>query len=310
MLRDRVLDLLFKEDITQKELTSRLNSSRSRISEVLRKLEAQHIITRKKVSQRTVLVSINHSRTLRVGILRSSEYFHIVSTLEHLGKRIPFRLTVYDNSLEALKELMTGAEDMVASPLISGYFFYLIDRSIRPIAGVAEGGSGLSKRRNEGKIGTTPLSRMDRDSRDFRDYEQVYFKSMDDMLRSYYKGEIDAAQIWEPFLTMNNGVKKRKEGLCCCIFTKGERGYSVSTFLREYKKKVGESLNKDKKKDIATVMGRVLKVGHEDVIRSLNSYHFTTLIDKSDLERQIEAFGLPIVKEVDSFLERAAKVPL
>lgn len=310
MLRDRVLDLLFKEDITQKELTSRLKSSRSRMSEVLRKLEAQHIITRKRVSQRTVLVSVNHSRTLRVGILRSSEYFHIVSTLVQLGKRIPFRLTVYDNSLEALKELMTGAEDMVASPLISGYFFYLIDRSIRPIAGVAEGGSGLIKRREAGKIGTTPLSRMDRDSRDFRNYEQVYFKSMDDMLHSYFKKEIDAAQIWEPFLTMNNGVKKRKEGLCCCIFIKGEQGYSLSTFLRVYKKKVGEPLKKEEKRGVAMVMSRMLKVGQEDVIKSLKSYRFTTLIGRSDLEKQIEAFGLPIVKEVDSFLERATKVPL
>ncbi|MEM0135097.1 MAG: MarR family transcriptional regulator, partial [Thermoplasmatales archaeon] len=173
MLKDKVLDLLFREDITQKELTSRFNSSRSRMSEVLKKLESQGVVTRRKVSQRTILVSLNHSRTLRIGILRSSEYFHVVSALESLGDRIPFRVTVYDNSLEALKALMTGDEDIVASPLISGYFFYLIDKSIKPIAGIAEGGSGLIKRREKGKIGTTPLSRMDRDSRDIGGYEQV-----------------------------------------------------------------------------------------------------------------------------------------
>ncbi|MGC8561607.1 MAG: hypothetical protein ACP5UZ_00445 [Thermoplasmata archaeon] len=310
MLRDRVLDLLFKEEITQKELTSRLNSSRSRMSEVLRNLEEQHIITRKRVSQRTVLVSLNHSRTLRVGILRSSEYFHIVSALEHLGKKIPFRLTVYDNSLEALRELMTGAEDMVASPLISGYFFYLIDRNIRPIAGVAEGGSGLIRRRTAGKIGTTPLSRMDRDSRDINGYEQVYFKSIDDILRAYNKREIDAAQIWEPFLTMNHGIRNETDGLCCCIFTRGREGHSINSFLSTYKKEVGEPLGDDEKREISRVMARILKVGQEDVIKSLKSYHFTTVINKSDLEKQIESFGLPIVKEVDSFLERTTKVPL
>jgi predicted transcriptional regulator len=310
MLKDRVLDLLFKEEITQKELTTRLKSSRSRISEVLRQLEKQGFIIRKRISQRTVIVSLNHSGTLRVGLLRSAEYVHVISALHDLEDRIPFRVTVYDNSLEALKELMTGSEDIVASPLISGYFFYLIDRSIRPVAGVAQGGAGLIKRKESGRIGTTPLSRMDRDSREFANYEQVYFKSMEDMLRSYKKGEIEAAQIWEPFLTMNHGVKNPPSGICCCLFNRGKPAKSVNAFIERYKERVNGKLTLEVRKEISRQMSEVIDVRESDVFDSLDSYIFTTTVSREDLEKQIETFGLPVVKEVEPFLERTSKVPV
>lgn len=308
MLRDKVLEVLFRQEITQKELTARLRSSRSRMSEVLRKLEKQRLIVRKKVSQRTVLVSLNHSTTLRVGILRSSEYVHIVSALSELSDKIPYRIKIYDNSLEALKELMTGTEDIVASPLISGYFFHLIDRNIRPIAGVARGGSGLIRRNDNGKIGTTPLSRMDKDSREFHNYEQVYYKSIDDILRAYRKREIDAAQIWEPFLSMNNGTGSHPKGMCCCLFTLGKPTKSVDTFLEKYAEGVKRGFPEEHLKGVASAMSSLLDVEEKDVIASLGSYIFTLSISTDDVESQIKAFGLPLVREVEYFLERSSKV--
>lgn len=310
MLRDEVLDLLFEEELTQKELTSKLNSSRSRISEVLSRLEKQGFIVRRKVSQRTVVVSLNHSRTLRVGILRSTEYVHVVSTLHELEKKIPFRLKVYDNSLEALKELMTGKEDIIASPLISGYFFFLIDKFIRPIAGVATGGAGLIKRKNHGRIGTTPLSRMDKDSREFRGYEQVYYKSIEDILSAYRKGEIDAAQIWEPFLSMNEGINSPPKGTCCCLFTKGKPNRSTSQFLERYIDSVENGISDARRLEVSGLMSDVLGVRASAVNKSIDSYLFTTLISEKDLENQIASFGLPLVKEVESFLEGCSKVSL
>ena len=308
MLREKVLEILFKEDVTQKELTSRLKSSRSRMSEVLGKLEREKLILRKKVSQRTILVALNHSKTLRVGILRSTEYINVVATLNQLGNSIPFRVNVYDNSLEALKELMTGSEDMVASPLISGYFFYLIDRKISPVAGIASGGSGTIRRHSSGRIGTTPLSRMDKDSRNSGNYEQVYYKSIEDIIRAYKGKEIDAAQIWEPYLTMRGGLKTESDGICCCLFTVGNSGQSVSSFLKRYESNVESDLTIREKHTISRDLGKLIGVGERDVFSSLNSYKFTTSISKKDLENQVSSFGLPLVKEVDLFLERCTKV--
>ena len=310
MLRERVLELLFEEELTQKELTSRLNSSRSRVSEVLSLLERKGLIVRRKVGQRTVVVSINHDRTLRVGILRSSEYAHIVSTLHDIEEKIPFRLRIYDNSLEALKELMMGNEDIIASPLISGYFFFLIDRNIRPVAGVARGGGGIIKRASRGKIGTTPLSTMDKESREFSDYRQVYFKSIEDILRAYRKGEIEAAQIWEPFLSMNGGEKSASKGMCCCIFSSGKRSRSLSEFLRVYLESVQRGLSDDRKMETSKLMRDVIGVREEHIMRSMGSYDFTASVSLKDLEEQISSFGLPAVKGVENFIERCPKVPL
>jgi predicted transcriptional regulator len=310
MLKEKVLDTLFREEITQKELTLRLRASRSRMSEILKILENKGLIKRRKVSQRTVLVSLNHSRTLRIGILRSSEYVHVVGTLRGLADKIPFRVTVYENSMEALKELMTGAEDIVASPLISGYFFYLIDRSIKPVAGIARGGAGIIKRSDHGKIGTTPLSRMDKDSRELKDYEQVYFKSMGDMLLAYRKKEIEAAQIWEPFLSMNEGIKSPPNGVCCCLFTHGKSGQSINSFLSKYVENVQLADRKAVGRGKLSALSKLIGVKESDVAKSVDSYKFTTSISKTDLESQIESFGLPLVKEVESFLERSSKVPL
>ncbi len=310
MLREKVLELLFEEEITQKELTSRLRASRSRMSEVLKSLERQKLIIRKRFSERTVMVSINHSTTLRIGILRSSEYFHVISTLLKLGKSIPYRITVYENSLEALKELMTGSEDVVASPLISGYFFNLIDRSIRPVAGVASGGSGLIKRKEHGKIGTTPLSKMDRESREYGGFEQVYYKSVGEIIRAYKKREIDAAQIWEPFLSINKGTPGPSEGMCCCLFVRGKTVESIETFVDEYLRDVREGPSTQTRDDIGSALGKLIGVKAKEVLDSIGSYRFTTYVSKSDLENQIVSFGLPLVREVDNFLEGIPKISI
>ncbi len=310
MLRERLLDILFREDVTQKELTSRTKGSRSRVSEILGKLEEEGLIRRRRIGKRTVVVSLNHSNTLRVGILKSSEYAYVLFALDKIRKEIPFKVTVYNNSLEALKGLMTGSEDIVASPLISGYFFHLIDKQIKPVSGIAKGGSGILKRRDRGKIGTTPLSRMDRDSREFRNYKQVYFNSVEEMLRSYKKGEIDAVQLWEPFVSMNGGIKNNPSGTCCCLFTHSKETRSIRIFLGTYSKLVSRPLTVKEKRNVSKMMHKILGVGEKGIFESLDSYIFTSLISREDVGRQVSAFGLPLGKEVDSFLERASEVSL
>lgn len=308
MLREEILDILFDREITQKELTTILKSSRSRVSEVLKELEGKGLVVRKRISQRTVSVSLNHDNTLRVGILRSSEYAFVVSALHALKAEIPFKVRVYDNSLEALRDLMIGLTDVVASPLISGYFFHLIDNNLRPVAGIARGGSGMLKRKERGLIGTTPLSKMDRESREFGNYSRIYYKSIEDILRGYGKGEVDAAVVWEPFLTMNKGIRNPIGGVCCCLFSLEKNTPSVNSFLRKYLELVDLGVTENNRREISTLLSSEINVPPTDIDKSLDSYEFSAAISKRDAEDQVTSFGLPIGREVDTFLERCARV--
>lgn len=307
MLSEKIIEILFREKITQRELTLRLKASRSRISEVLNSMEKKGLIKRSKISERTVIVSINHDTTIRLGILKSSEYGIVVSTLYRL-RNIPFQVQVYGNSLDALKDLLTGAIDIVASPLVSGYFFHLVDKGIKPLAGIATGGSGIIRKKDRGLIGTTPLSTMDRESREYKNYSQVYYKSIEGILNAYQNGEIEAASVWEPYLTMFNGTINPRKGMCCSLFFYKKTGDSVATFLHEYLERL-KSFSLERERDgIASLMSSILNVDEKIVSKSLKSYIFTSKISRNDLEDQLRIFGLPVGKEVDDFLEGCPEV--
>lgn len=310
MLRDTVIEILFSGERTQREITSLTRSSRSRISEVLGELEREGFVNRKRIGGRTVLVALNSERVLRVGILRSSEYFHIISALRAISGHILSRVKVYDNSLEALKALVLGSEDIVSSPLVSGYFFHLVDNNVKPVAAVARGGSGVISRKNEGLIGTTPLSTMDRESILLKNYRRVYFKSVEDIVKAFQDGEIDAASLWEPFLSINGGKAAEPDRVCCCIFSMNPKSKALSYFMEEYLKSISRGTECNECDEISASLSSLLGVSKEDVERSLKSYVFTEKIEREDALEQISRFGFSVEKGVDTFLENCPKVPL
>ncbi|MEM2056346.1 MAG: helix-turn-helix domain-containing protein [Thermoplasmatales archaeon] len=308
-MRDKVIELLFSGEKTQREITSLLRASRSRVSELLNQLEKRGFVSRKRVGGRTVVVSLNTERTLRVGILKSSEYFHVLAAARSLEKEFLVRIKVYDNSLEALKSLLVGEEDLVTSPLVSGFFFHMIDSNVKPIAAVAKGGSGIISRRESGLIGTTPLSSMDRESMRVKSYTRTYFKSVEEILKAYRDGQIDAASIWEPFLSMNGGSLYRSDSVCCCVFTT-KTTKAVTTFKKKYLMSIEKGTDCRKRKEICNSLASILGVEFADVERSLSSYEFTSTVDRNDATRQISEFGFSVEKGVDQFLEKCPKVPV
>lgn len=311
MLREKILDLLFEEKLTQREITLRVGASRSRVSELLDELENEKLIERKRISERTVLVSINRDRILRLGILKSSEYAVVVLSLSHLSEEVPFKIRVYDNSLDALKDLMTGYLDMVASPLISGYFFYLIDNDIKPIAGVAYGGSGILKGGPKKMvIGTTPLSKMDEESRGSKGYTQVYYNSIEEILRAFQRGDIDAAQIWEPYVTIYGASRSISDKMCCSLFTDRAPTHAMNQFLAAYHETLKHKLNGEDREEASRILSGLLEIDPSVISLSTDSYRFSSRISKEDLQDQIRKFGLPAGREVDGFLERYSKISI
>ncbi|MEM0127471.1 MAG: helix-turn-helix domain-containing protein [Thermoplasmatales archaeon] len=307
-VRDRIVEILFSGQMSQREITSVSHASRSRVSEVLKDLELKGFVRRHRVGGRTVYVSLDPDKTLRIGILRSSEYFHVVAAMLALEKELLVRIKVYDNSLEALKNLLLGAEDLVTSPLVSGYFFHLIDGNVKPLAAVARGGSGIIFKRDSGLIGTTPLSSMDRESMKAERYRRAYFRSVEEILKAYRDDQIDAASIWEPFLSMEGGISAKPEDVCCCIFSNKATSKAMKEFLNSYFLSLREGADCKERRVVCSSLASILGVRISDVEKSLKSYEFTNEMDRKDAIDQISRFGFPVEKGVDLFLEKCPTV--
>ncbi|MGC8655251.1 MAG: MarR family transcriptional regulator [Thermoplasmata archaeon] len=309
-VKEKILDLLYGGKITQRELCSRIGLSRSRVSEILGEMERDRLITRERVSDRTVIVSLNEENLLRIGILRSSEYAPVVLALENMPRHILWNIKVYDNSLEALKDLIIGGLDIVASPVISAFFFNLIDENVKPVAGIASGGSGMLKRNDKGVLGTTPLSKMERESRDRKNYKLTYFNNIESLIRSYSEGKIDAASVWEPYLTKYGGEKKAPEEICCSLITYRNKWKSLEKFLEEYKNAVCSMEDQARRKEASLLLSKIIGEDYNLILKSLDSYKFSISIDKEDVRRQINAMGIPESGKIDEFLRRYNEISI
>ncbi|MEM0130497.1 MAG: hypothetical protein QXW75_03425, partial [Thermoplasmatales archaeon] len=149
----------------------------------------------------------------------------------------------------------------------------------------------------------------DRESMRAKGYTRTYFKSVEEILKAYREGQIDAASIWEPFLSMNGGSPYRSDSVCCCVFTT-KTTRAVTAFKKKYVKSIEKGADCRKRRGVCNLLASILGVGHADVERSLDSYEFTSDVDRNDAVRQISEFGFSVEKGVDQFLEECPKVPV
>ncbi len=295
-LADRILDFLSTGEKTQVEISRALGLSRSRTSEILSELEIQGKIVRRKISERTIEVRLNRDSNLIVGILPSSEYVYLIEAMEDLG--LNYILKIFNNSLEGFKELILGHIDILASPLVSGYIFFLLDERIKPIMGIAMGGGGVIKRSNQGLLGTTPFSKMDRLSRQQSGFQIVYYKGIEELLQAYEQRKVDAISIWEPYLTLYGGEPENIKETCCALFGNLDKDHREK-LIRKYSELTASKLAPERGIKIISS-----KLGLEpDLIeKSLKSYKFDHSISKDDLERQLKALGIGMAKNLGDFL--------
>jgi Predicted transcriptional regulator len=300
-LADKILEFLSTGEKTQVEISRALGLSRSRTSEILSELEIQGKIIRRKISERTIEVKINRDSNLIVGILPSSEYVYLIEAIEDLG--LNYILKIFNNSLEGFKELILGQIDILASPLVSGYIFFLLDERIKPIMGIARGGGGIIKKSDRGILGTTPFSKMDRLSRQKKGFQIVYYKGIEELLEAYGKGKVDAISIWEPYLTLYGGKPENNHETCCALF---------GNVLNDLKEKLiikYVELTESNSKPERGIKVISEKLGFEPKIieKSLKSYEFDHSISKDDLEKQLRALGIGMAKNLGDFLGNGHK---
>ncbi len=309
---ERILKLLKdrkEEGILQSEIVSELGLSKSTVSEILRRLEEEGVVVRERVAGKSMRVWLSEYSPkpvrglIRVGVLRASEYPHVLLACEDLGARVK----VFESAIDLTRALAFGSIDVGVSPFVTQTLFALTLRSIRIHRIVAYNGSGVVMKEDIKRckrFATSELSAMESNLKLFLerlgilDVEFKYFSSPETMIDRFRKCEFDAMAIWEPYFTMMDYYKiEFREVIgdfpCCSLASNvqfQDRGL-LESFLNKLE---GYAKDFDRRKG-ARIVARVMGFDEDIVLKSFDSYCFSA--DPCDFEF-LENYGLKLTDEI------------
>ncbi|MCY0884238.1 MAG: MarR family transcriptional regulator [Acidianus infernus] len=200
--RDRILSILKERgSLPQTELVKLSGMSKSRVSEILNELEKEGIIFRKQLVGKNLIVSLNKTKFLRLGIINAAEYPFIIPFIKKLREKgVEVEVKIYDNGLQVTKDLVLGKIDMGFSPVISQIIFSKIF-DIKIIAGGAKGGAGIVG--ESCNIGSTVMSSMETWTlAEVRNANIIPFNSPQELVKNFETRKVPAIAIWEPYLSI------------------------------------------------------------------------------------------------------------
>ncbi len=152
-IKRRVLEFLKNYQglyIPQSHIHRALGVSKSRVSEILREFELEGLITRLVIGKSKVVYvkpglsekyMETQQRTLRIGIVYSSEYLFLGSLVKRLARReFNVNILVYRDGLRLTKALAEGEVHLAFSPLTGQLYLYPIYKTYRVVLrGLREG---------------------------------------------------------------------------------------------------------------------------------------------------------------------------
>lgn len=288
----------------QSEIARKLNLSKSTVSEILSVMEEQKLVVRSEVSPKSYRVWLTKyfpqpiEGSVRIGILKASEYTRVVSA----GKKIGAIFRVYRNGIEATKDLVHGLVDIVASPFVTQAFFGVLMKNITIFRVVAMNGSGVAYSIGK-EFGCSEFSTMERILRKF-----MKVKGIDDRIRFFNSAEemiselpnLKGIAIWEPYLSMISENVEHFDSvlgdfLCCSLAVNNEfldkNDILFDNFLREY--------DKSKAKEGIEPLAELIGFSKELIDKSLSSYNFE--VDFECLKKEIEDLRFGGIEEVLRF---------
>src|SRR5579883_2325880 len=147
----------------QAALVSKSGFSRSRVSEVLSKMEKEGLVSRSPLGiGKNVNVMLNFKgewskdsrsggsrrkikRWIRLGFTNAAEYPYVVEFKRLLKDRLDLNadLRIYANGIEVMRDLSLFRLDLGISPILTEFMFYSIGAPIKIIAPAGSGGSSL-----------------------------------------------------------------------------------------------------------------------------------------------------------------------
>jgi len=314
----KIVELLKERGcLLQSEIVNELKLAKSTVSEVLKKLEREGLIVRERVAGKSYRVwyfesSPKPCEILRVGILRASEYPHILLALKDLD--VKYSIKVFDSALKLTKEISSGRIDVGFSPFITQTVFAIILKSMKIHAIVALNGSGIAYkgRLDECKVfATSEFSAMESNLKlalesfglDIFNLTFRYFDSVENALKNFKSCEYDAIALWEPYLTALKSEKVYFKDIigdfpCCSMASSLEFYKERRDVVRDFVRCIRESLHKvEKLKEVmARELSKLIGFNWKIVLRSFESYKFVCKLDESNF-RFLERYGLKLTPE-------------
>lgn len=174
ILKNRVLELLKSHQgshVPQSYIHRALGASKSRVSEILRELEREGLVSRITVGKtKIVYVYPQFSeretelapRKLKLGIVYSSEYLFLGGFIKKLREKgIEIEVLVYRDGLETTIALAKGAIDLAFSPLIGQLYMYPAHRTYRVVLAGLRGGFRVLSLKTGKAVYSSIISTMD-----------------------------------------------------------------------------------------------------------------------------------------------------
>ncbi len=305
-IESKIIDALEDKPLTQRELRDLIGISKSYLSEKLREMEINGLIKRREISKRTILVSLNHDKILKIGVLKASEYAAVFLTAKELNDYY-VKIKIYDNGIQELKDLLLKKIDVAFAPVVTGFIIHLIDKRIRLISFCAKGGSGIVHKGKINKIGSTLFSTMDLNTRIYLNFDVrniKYFDSPEELIDAYRKKAVDAITIWEPYLSSVEGEKiiVGRENVCCGALII-DFNKKIKEFIEKYIENTDALRNGEKIDKAVKATSLYLKFDEKRIAESLKSYNFVWEVDKGEIKKNLENMKIFVPDDlVDSYI--------
>ncbi|MEM2413667.1 MAG: MarR family transcriptional regulator, partial [Sulfolobales archaeon] len=256
-IRDRLLKILEsygRDGVSQGELVEESGYSKSWVSEVLKELESRGLIARVPGPGKTKRVVLSKyldpsvGKTIRIGLVRASEYLYLPNFFSHLRSfGYEVELVLYGNVSEATAALARAEVHLSISPIYTQAVYRALGAPIKTFHGGALGGASLIYRHLGGKVLSSRASTMEiaaialHKATGYEIPELHYYKTPEEGVRAFIQGGADAIAIWEPYASELEGRGYRRVRLAeyigdyyCCTLSKHENlSNEVSKHVKE-----------------------------------------------------------------------------
>lgn len=328
-LRERVIELLSGLEgkyIPQSYIHRALGASKSRVSEILRELELEGLIERHSLGRVNIVhvkpgafkrvIKATKSRTLRLGLVYSSEYTFLgflVKSLERKGVAVD--VVVFRDGFYASRQLAEGIIDLVFSPLVSQVYLYPAYRTYKVIGSGVKGGFRVLYKPGSSVVYSSVISTMD-----YVRYQLLRKGLIDTSRTHYYRSPSELISVsrrggyvitWHPvYLRLQEhgytAVAVHEEldvDFCCTLAALSSLG---DTLLDLVQNALESALEKYKKKPDAVLdyYSSVTGIDTSTLRSALSEYTVAESLDKKHVDHVLETLvpALPDKSAYDGIL--------
>ncbi len=314
-----ILEKRMEQGILQSELEKLMAISRSYCSELLSDMEKKKTIVRvKSGSSMKVFLSPYYpgvlNGTIRLGMLRSSEYLPLVSTAMAFAEKFSCKLELFpmDSVPEILRRLHAGSLDLALAPSMPTISFGLLSGNLRVLGGIASGGSAILSRQGECKscvltsASSTMITMVARTELSVE--EMTVFTRPSHGIQEFLSGKCCRIAIWEPYLTKlkdRPGIKveatysKLLDRFPCCVISANSSFLAknmnlIQEMMESYWLDPVHFLDKGTGEEAMKVVGKMTRTNRDILLRSLHEYDFS----RRDLELgDMAALGIAMTRD-------------